>query len=198
MSKLPPSQGIVEALRALQAAFAKLQCPAMVIGGLAAICHGVPRVTRDIDCTLPGDGLDYSELLGVLAECEIRPRIDDAVPFAREAQVLLLVHTPSGVEIDMSFAWMQFELDALDQAVVVDLVGNPIKVARPEDLVIYKVVAWRAQDRQDIERLLRVHGGAVDIERVRRSVAQIAEILEDPDRVAEFEEILATVGLTAS
>jgi hypothetical protein len=35
-------------------------------------------------------------------------------------------------------------------------------VAQPEDLVIYKAIAWRPQDQQDVERLLALHGARCD------------------------------------
>lgn len=62
-------------------------------------------------------------------------------------------------------------------------------LAVPEDLVIYKALAWRDRDRSDIERLLVLHGQEMDLSRIRSMVEQFAEILEDPSRVKEFEAL---------
>jgi hypothetical protein len=65
-----------------------------------------------------------------------------------------------------------------------------------EDLVVYKTVAWRDRDRADVERLLVLHGPRLDLARVRSIVAQVAEVLEEPARVAEFEAIVRRVRAT--
>ena len=72
--------------------------------------------------------------------------------------------------------------------------GIEIPVVMPEDLLVYKALAWRDRDRSDIERLLVLHGEEFDLGRVRSFVRQFAEILDDPGRVAAFEEIVARVS----
>lgn len=67
-----------------------------------------------------------------------------------------------------------------------------------EDLVIYKAVAWRERDRTDIERLLVLHGRAIDLDRVRRVVREFAEALEDPGRIDELEALIARARSEAS
>jgi hypothetical protein len=126
----------------------------MIIGGMAVIARGVPRLTRDIDGTIVGDGTDLHDLLTVLAKHSIVPRIDNAVDFARLNQVLLLRHAASGIDVDLSLAWLPFELEAIAAAELVNLHGARVRLPRPEDLIIYKLVAWRPQDQQDVERLI--------------------------------------------
>lgn len=63
-------------------------------------------------------------------------------------------------------------------------------MARPEDLVICKAVAWRDRDVSDIERLLVLHDDSIDLDRVRRVVAEFAEVLDDPERVARLDEVI--------
>ncbi len=120
----------------------------------------------------------------------IEPRISDAIAFARERQVLLLRHTPSGTPMEVSLAWLPFEIEALERATVVDFAGVSIRVATPEDLVIYKAVAWRDRDRSDIERLLVRHGSVINLGRVRVLVRQFAAALDEPERVDAFEALV--------
>jgi predicted nucleotidyltransferase len=76
-----------------------------------------------------------------------------------------------------------------------DIDGVRISVVRPEDLVIYKTVAWRPQDQQDVERLLLNHGSGIDLGRVRRVLAEFADALDQPERLAEFERLVKRLGL---
>ncbi|MDI7268140.1 MAG: nucleotidyltransferase, partial [Myxococcota bacterium] len=182
---------LADALRALAAALAESGRPAMIIGGIAAIVRGVPRVTRDIDATVVGEGTDLDALLATFGRHGVAPRIDDALAFARRHHVLLLRHRSSGVDVDVSIAWLPFEVEAIAAAEPIALYGATVRAARAEDLVVYKAVAWRAQDRLDVERLLALHGDRIDLARVRRLVADVAAALDDSGRVAEFEGLIA-------
>ncbi len=163
--------------------------PYMVIGGMAVVARGVARTTRDIDATIPGSQ-ELGPVLTRLATAGIVSRVPDVEAFARQTQVLLLRHSASGVEIDLALAWMQFELDAIRAAEMVDLGGTPMRVATAEDLVVYKVVGWRPVDQQDIRELLALHGTSVDLTRIRALVREVAEAVEDPDRIGAFEAIV--------
>jgi hypothetical protein len=101
------------ALRAVSAALSALPVPAMIIGGVAVIAAGVPRQTIDIDATVLGRGSELDGVLATLADHGIVPRISEARQFARERQLLLLQHEPTGVTIEVSFAWLPFEEEAL-------------------------------------------------------------------------------------
>lgn len=63
-------------------------------------------------------------------------------------------------------------------------------MARAEDLVVYKAVAWRERDRTDIERLLILHGDTIDLDRVRGLVAEFAAMLDDPARLEAFDDMV--------
>jgi len=188
-----PSQKILEALADLAKALQRIEAPSMVIGGIAVIAHGVARQTVDIDATVLATRLDASQALEVLADCSIRPRIPDILEFAAESQVLLLVHERTQVTLEISFAFTSFEQEALAKAIEVSFGGVKISVAIPEDLVIYKALAWRDRDRYDIEQLLTLHGDRIDLGRVRDFVREFAQILDTPERIPEFERLLRKV-----
>jgi hypothetical protein len=178
------------AMRALLAALREIEAPSMLIGGIAVILSGVARETVDVDATILGKASDIDAILVTLARHGIVPRIYNAAAFARERQVLLLVHEPTRVTMEITFGWLPFEEEALARASEIEFEGDRLRIARPEDLIVYKAAAWRDRDRSDIERLLTLHGDTIDLERVRRLVAEIAEALDDPGRVAAFEEIV--------
>src|SRR3990170_7967596 len=81
----------------------------MIIGGIAVIALGYPRVTTDIDATMavPLDALD--DVLARFEQFGFLPRIDDAAGFGRTSHVLLMKHAASGVPVDVSIAMLPFE-----------------------------------------------------------------------------------------
>jgi hypothetical protein len=189
--KARPAARIVQALGDLAAALDRLPGPSMLIGGIAVIAHGVPRVTRDIDATIELTGNPIDLIIASMEARGIEARIEDAASFARECAVLLLRHRRSRVEIDLSLASLPFEHEALHAALVATVGGVRLRLARPEDLIIYKSAAWRPQDRQDVERLVALWRPELDLSRVRRIVAEICDALDVPERVAELEDILS-------
>ena len=164
------SRPLIEALGALRAALLEVGAPHMLIGGTAVILRGVARVTDDVDATVWAEDVSIETLLAVFARHEIEGRIVDVAEFARDRQVVLLRHRPSGTSIDVSLAWLPFEREALDRAETLDVEGVPIPVARVQDLIVYKAVAWRDRDRADIERLARTHRDEIDFREVCRIV----------------------------
>jgi hypothetical protein len=178
---------LLAALTACAAALRRLHRPAMIIGGLAVIARGVPRQTVDIDATIWAEGLDIDAMLPILAQEGLVPRTPDAIVFARERHVLLLRHEPTGTPIELILAYLPFEQAALERADLVDFGGVSVPAATAEDLIVYKVVAWRDRDRADVERLLVRHGRSINLERVRQLVREFGTALDEPERVDEFE-----------
>lgn len=187
---MEPRNDFLRALADLQRGLGELGAPAMIIGGLAVIAHGVPRLTVDIDATVAAAALSVERLAEVLARHGIEARIEDAVAFARQRQIFLGVHGSSGTPIDVSLAWLPFELEALRGSREHDFAGVRIRIPRPEDLVIYKMVAARPRDLDDVEGLLAIHGGTMDLDRVRTTVGEFAGLLEAPDRVELLEALI--------
>lgn len=56
---------------------------------------------------------------------------------------------------------------------------------------MYKAVAWRDRDRVDVERLLALHTADIDLTYVWAMLAQFAELLEEPDRLRDFDRLVA-------
>lgn len=186
------SGGITRALADVAKVIARHQGRAAIIGGIAVIGRGVPRLTRDIDVAIAGQDLSAGALAAELESVEIVPRIADAIAFAEESQVLLMRHRASGVDIDVSRSWLPFELEALAAAGPATLGGVRVAIAQADDLIIFKAVAWRPQDQQDIERLLALHGERIDLERVRRHVKELGDALE-VDRLRELDAMIERV-----
>jgi len=81
-------------------------------------------------------------------------------------------------------------MEAIAGATKESIGGVVLPIARAEDLVIFKAIAWRPQDRQDVERLLELHRDRMDLARIRRHVAELGAALEI-DRLRELDELIA-------
>ena len=188
-----PGQGFLDALDALRRALDELDAPSMIIGGVAVVALGVPRLTVDIDATIAAPNLNIERLVEALGRHGIQPRIPDAMAFAQARQVLLCEHAMSGTPVDVSLAWLPFEEEALASSTVCDFAGVRIRIPRPEDVLIYKVIASRPRDLQDAEGLLVLHRAAIDGDRVRRVIKQFAAALDDEVRPEVLERLIRKV-----
>lgn len=162
----------------------------MIIGGIAVIARGVRRFTTDIDAAVRGDAVTVERLVAALARHGIVPRIDDAVAFARANLVLLARHRKSGVDLDVSLAWSDFEHEALTSATEAAFGRVTAPFSSAADLVVFKAIAARPQDLADAEALLVLHP-EIDVRRVKRRVAELAALAEAPELVAELDAVLA-------
>jgi len=186
-----------KALSALTAALDTTGVPWMVIGGIAVIARGVRRFTTDIDAAVRGDGLAIAPLLRALAKQKIVPRIDDAARFAAANLVLLLEHAPSGVELDVSLAWTDFEHEAIASAEVAPFGVVKAPMARPEDLVVFKAIAGRGKDVEDATALLVLYP-KLDLGRIRDRVRELALLADAPELVSGLETMIARSGPRSS
>src|SRR5450631_4384076 len=119
-----------------------------VIGGIAVLWWGEPRVTRDVDLTLlTGFGAEDSFVSTLLAEYPAR--VADPATFARKNRVLLL-QTPGGVGIDISLGALPFEECVVRNATEYTYgPGLSFRTCSAEDLVVMKLFASRPLDIVD-------------------------------------------------
>lgn len=132
----------------------------VVIGGYAAIAHGSPRLTKDLDISYSPEPANLEALGRVLTTLDARLRdIDVEVPFVADARALrqvelLTLDTRHG-PLDLLAApgggpgWAALRRDAIE----VELDDVTVPVASLEHLKAMKRAAGRAQDILDIEEL---------------------------------------------
>ncbi len=129
--KAPLKGGLRIAIGAVADALAALPLSGMIIGGVAVIARGVPW-SRAWSWWASSPALRARSALRQPIKCS-----SCATPRAGS----------------ISIAWLPFETEAIAAAESLELAGAQVRVARAEDLVIYKAIAFRPQDQQDIERL---------------------------------------------
>ena len=162
----------------------------MIIGGVAASFLGRPRLTQDIDALVLLDEPLWEKSLDRARTFGIEPRIDSALDFARRARVLLLRHSASGIDIDISLGGLPFEHEAVSRSSIHEIAGIQVRLPSVEDLIIMKAVAHRPRDLQDIEGLLTAHPN-VNLAAVRQWLREFATAMTMPDLLEEFEKVVA-------
>lgn len=178
--------GVLEALIEATTFLENRGVPYAVIGGLAVQYWGEPRATRDVDIVVMVSG-DRQE--GFLSDAlqQFRPRISDALAFARRNRVLL-VSAVDGTPIDITLGILGYEEEVMRRAVNVAFPNlRPVRLISAEDLIIHKCVAGRPRDVEDVERILLRQRLDVDLRYIRRWLRAFAPVVDQHDPLVVFE-----------
>ena len=170
---------LIAPVQALQNLLSRFHERGVIIGGVAASLLGTPRFTADLDAVFLLSLEDIPKLLSEAALLGIDPRISDVVSFARRNRVLLLRHTASGTNIDLSLGILPFEVEMVERSSKVDIGSIQLRLPTPEDLIIMKAIAHRPKDLEDIRAVAANHP-KMDQERIRFWVDQFGEALDLP------------------
>ena len=132
----------------------------VVIGGIAATLMGSPRTTADVDIVLV---LPPREAERVVTSCErhgFRPGPEAAAKLSAGRPTKFAFSRRFSVDIRLA----SFSLDraAIQRAQEIPLFRHPLRVATPEDLIVYKLARWNAIDQVDVRHLLQRVGDSLD------------------------------------
>jgi predicted nucleotidyltransferase len=160
-----------------------------IVGGIAVSIRGRPRVTDDIDAVILGDELGWDIAVESAASYGITPRIENVIEFAARTRVLLLHHTASGIDLDVSLGGLQFEAELVARSSLIDVGAVRLQVATAEDLIIMKALARRPRDIADIEGILDTNPN-LDLDRIREQLREFSSVLEMPEIQEDFERLV--------
>ena len=152
--------------------------PYMLIGGYAMVIHGFPRLTQDLDISL---GIDTGQIDKVLqaVKKDFNTLVKDPVAFARDTNVLLLQDIETGVRLDLIFTFIEFERKAIDEADEITFMGEKIRNVSVENLMIYKMLAGRERDKEDVEMILAEKFNSVDTDKISGTIREMSAILQN-------------------
>lgn len=177
------------AIQSLQRLLEKRNDRGVIIGGVAVGFLGRPRFTADIDAVFLLSVKDIPHFLELAQAEGILPRIPDAAEFARKNRVLLLKHSQTETDIDISLGILPFEEEMVNRATTHSFADLAIRLPTPEDLIIMKAIAHRPRDLEDI-RSIADQSPDLDIQRVEEWVKAFGEALEMPDLWDQVEPLL--------
>lgn len=138
----------------------------VVVGGLAVVLHGYPRLTADVDIVLDLEpaaarkAMEALKTLGLKARAPVDP-VAFADPSLRESWIaekgmaVFSLYSPDNPLLILDLfvrAPIPFE-ELWSRSRTIDLCGARIQVASIDDLIAMKRVVARPQDLADIEAL---------------------------------------------
>lgn len=178
------------ALRAVES----LQLPYMVVGSVASISYGEPRMTLDMDVVIDITIVDVARFCAAFPQDEFyvsSRAVLDAIVHRSQFNV---IHPSSGNKIDFMLpnndAWGRQQIQGRRSRPILD--GADAFVARPEDIIISKMLYYRegASDKhlRDITGMLKVSGDQIDRDYITCWATEL-EVLDI------WQAILKRVGL---
>ena len=123
----------------------------VIIGGIAAILHGVPRATFDLDLLIDPSPENAERLLRALRQARLATAVmttadrlldNEITVFNDRLRIDVQTRTPG---LDFETAWQN--------RVVIEHHGQPFFVASRDDLIAAKKAAGREIDLADVESL---------------------------------------------
>lgn len=165
----------------------------MIVGGQAVLLYGEPRLTKDIDITLGVNVDQLARVLSAAKELSLKPLPEDIESFVKETMVLPTVDKSTGIRVDFIFSYTPYEIQAIGRAKSIELLGQKVKFAAPEDLIVHKIFAGRPRDLEDVRTVL-VRNPDIDVSYIKEWLAEFDEASEAETFLTHFEEILKTTA----
>jgi hypothetical protein len=183
-----PLQTFVEPLAALQRLLGRFSEQGVIIDGIATGFLGKPRFTVDLDAMFLASTRDIPNILEIAKEEGIVPRTNKVAEFAKKNRVLLLQHSASGTNIDISLGVLPFEEEVVARSKVYDAGMLSVRLPTPEDFIIMKAIAHRPKDLIDIQSIIDAQPD-LDVDRIRHWVKSFADVLETPGLWTDIEDM---------
>ncbi len=149
-------------LNRLGAIFASLRAhdvKYVVIGGIAAVLHGVPRATFDLDILIEASPENARRLLGALLEARLgTAAMTD--PQALLSKEITVFNDRVRIDVQTSTPGVRFE-EVWPRRRAVEYAGQTFYVLSRDDLIASKRAAGRPRDLEDV-RMLEAGRGRED------------------------------------
>ncbi|MGE0623787.1 MAG: hypothetical protein AB7I04_08785 [Pseudomonadales bacterium] len=158
------------------------------IGGAIALgYYANPRATVDVDVNIfvpPRDGLPaVLNVLGRIGFVADNPATV-AQTAADDGQFRGRIE---GIRVDVFMPAIEYYASLTDRKREVRLLGKPIHVLGPEDLITLKMMFFRRKDLADVEAVLR-GGEPLDLARVRKTLVEF--VGESDERLREWDVLV--------
>jgi predicted nucleotidyltransferase len=156
-------------------------------GAIALAFWGEPRGTLDVDVTLFLAPDKPSECLWLLQDVECELTFSESLASLREHGFCRVKY--HGLRLDVFLPIVDFYTAAQARRRRVQLAGQPAMIWDAESLIVFKLMFFRRKDVADVEVILRVQRGRLDLDWVRHQLVEIYGT-RDP-RVSQWEELVA-------
>ena len=170
----------------LQTFFVRQHWRFCIIGGIAVLRWGEPRFTRDVDVTLLSGYGSEDEFIRPLLTSPYRGRIPDAASFAVRNRVLL-IESAAGIPIGVALGGLPFEEQAVERSSLFEFeAGCSLRTCSAEDLIVFKLFAFRGRDVANVETIVARQRGRLDWSYIETHLEPLAELKDQPEIMQRF------------
>jgi hypothetical protein len=157
----------------------ELDIPYMIVGSYASGAYGDPRFTRDIDIVIQLAANQIETLLARLPPSDFYVSREAAMAAIASGGQFNVIHPESAGKIDFMIAredaWGKEQLRRRHRIEI--LAGVPAFTARPEDVIIAKLIFYQEggseKHMRDITSTFGVSGGEIDRAYIQHWVHQL-------------------------
>jgi len=128
----------------------------VVIGGVAAVLHGVPRATFDLDILIDPTAVNARRLLDALADAGLGTA-ELTTPEDVLANAITVFQDVVRIDVQTRTPGVTFS-DAWDRRETMDYRGRKFQVLSRDDVIATKLAAGRDVDLDDVRQLRREDG----------------------------------------
>lgn len=161
-----------------------------VFGAQAAIIHGAARLSADVVITVMyGDG-DPADLVQILEGNGFEMQMENPVAFIERTGVLPVIHSASGMPVDIVFGGPGLEEEFAQRAGQYEIEGVKVPVASAEDLVAMKILSGRAKDLDDALAVITARHKQLAWQRIRSVIARLEDALDRSDLTPVLNELV--------
>jgi len=186
------SHGIIELIRKLLSLAEESKTDIMFIGGIAVSAWAVPRATYDVDAIALINKKKISDFLVLCGKYGFDYDADRPVKHIQRLSFLTLsTETSSSEKIytDIFLARGQYFQFAIKRKKILTVFNMRIPVISPEDLILYKLIAGRSRDIEDIHEILLRQKDNLDMPYMKQWAEELGILykLEDELRSSSLE-----------
>lgn len=173
--------GLEDLLKRLAVAFDSLKIPYMIIGGQAVMLYGEPRQTLDVDITVRLSPTDKDKIDALVEKTGLNRPQKKQLEILKKNLVLPLIDSASELPVELIFSPYGFEDEIIQRAVTKDIGGIPVRFISADDLIIYKVIAGRPRDLEDIRGILKRSKALLNFDKIEDNLRQIESAMGRSD-----------------
>lgn len=176
---------IKDILSRLANIFSKVNLKYIIVGGIAVIHYGHIRTTQDIDIIIEADKSKIEPFMRLLKESNFDVMEEQFRLALEEGTNISVFDEKSLLRLDISFAARDRQKDLLTKSVVHKIMGNKLRIAPLEYVLIGKVLfigdidkitdseLLEFQDAVDFLTLFYANEGKIDINILKREAKKL-------------------------
>lgn len=172
----PPPEHLYQQLLHVCQFLERRRIPYMVIGGVAVGVWSLPRATVDLDFVIGVAGDALAAFVQSAIEAGIVVFDPQPMEFSTMKLLRMQLKEPDArlLTLDFMLADDDYKRAALDRAVSIRLREQEVRIAKPEDVILLKLLAGRGQDLVDAENIVRTQRDTLDRSYLRQWAGRLA------------------------